>query len=166
MKKIAPMIPKNEKHLENDYNDCLKRKRFIEAEKDTYKEYIERAEDDFLSAKRDFDSKDFYWCIIKAYQSIFFACNAILIKEYGFFSKDHKCLISALLKFGIDKKISEKIKKIFTLAENLEKVDIIRQKRNIALYHPKAKIIISSDSVNKVLEDSRTILNFIIEVLE
>lgn len=164
--KILPAIPKSDTAVKNDFEDCIKRERLIGADADTYAEYLERAKDDFVSAKRDFDSKDHYWCLIKAYQSVFFACNAFLVKKYKFFSKDHKCLISALLNYGIDEKISEKIKKLLELNSRMEKVDVIRQKRNTALYHPKAKNMISEANASEILNDCREIIGFFIEVLE
>jgi len=119
-----------------------------------------------LSAKRDLDENDLYWAVVKVYQSVFFILNALLIKEFGFFSKDHKCLLTGLLKKSlVDKNVSSKILKVFDVRKNVEEMDIIRQERNITLYHPKSKGIITRKDAEKIFKAGREILNFVLEVL-
>ena len=59
-------LPVGDKRLENDFNDCIRRKRFIECEKSTAPQYIDRAKTDFLSAQREYKNGDIHWVIIKS----------------------------------------------------------------------------------------------------
>lgn len=164
--KLNANIPKSDAGLENDFEDCRRRKRFIEAARDSYGDYLSRAKDDFLSAKRDFDSGDLRWTVIKAYQSVFFSLNAVLVKQLGFFSKDHKCLLTSLLKAGLlDKRTSEKITDLFDLNKKVEDADVLRQERNVALYHPNSNEIIAKADAENSLAVAKEILNLVVGAL-
>jgi len=161
--KIKAGIPKIKKSIENDFKDCEKRKRFVKIERKTYKDYIKRAKDDIISAERDLKNNDLYWPLAKIYQSIFFSLNTILVRNYGFFSKDHKCLLTAALKIGlVEDETSKEISLLFDLKKILEETDVIRQERNIALYHPESKKIISKKDVKSAFNVAQKLLNKVV----
>lgn len=150
------MIPKTEKALEKVYRKC--EKRFVKIENSLYKEYQFLAYEDLNSAKREENPR---WAITKAYQSLFMMCNSILVKKLGFYSKDHNCVIIALLyKDLISKEILKKIHKMLEtknkfFSEMLPKdsffreISEIRITRNKYLYLPKTlrKVKIPAEQV-------------------
>lgn len=161
------MLPKNEK-LEKAFNKCLNK--FINVDKDQYVAYIEEAYNDLSSAEKEENEK---WAITKAYQSLFLMCNALLIKNLGYYSKDHNCVIIALLRNKIisDKTI-EKISKMLEEKQELlnefktkinffEEIANIRITRNKYLYLPKTqrKLAVSHKEIIKEVKDIILLLN-------
>ena len=153
-------IPQNENTLNKAYLHCLRKKTFREIEKEDFSEYLERAQKDLISAERDFIGKDFHWARIKAYQSLFYLLNALLIKKEGYFSKDHSCIITALMYKEI---ITEEIaKKLHLVTDKIiankkskdiyQDIDDFRIQRNFALYKPKAWEDITEEDIKNELE--------------
>lgn len=152
-------IPKENKAIEADYEDCIKHNVFVKVSNESYQEYVVRSQKDVASAKNDFDTGYFYWCIIKAYQSLFFIANALLVKNLGYYSKDHRCIITALLKEKIiSEKIADKISATFETKIAAE-MDSIRLKRNSAMYQPDSWQSISKESAEKTLNDVRSLVS-------
>lgn len=89
-------FPKNKSALEAAYQNCFKRKQFINLDKNNYSEHLALAKDDLVSIEGDFQKENWRWVIIKGYYASFHATNALLVKHLGFFSKDHTCAIIAL----------------------------------------------------------------------
>ena len=108
------MIPKTEEKLEKEYERC--KKSFVAVNKESYIHYKNEAYSDLQSAEKDESSK---WAITKAYQSLFLMCNALLVKNLGSYSKDHSCIIIALLKNNILTK--ETLDKINSMLKEREK---------------------------------------------
>lgn len=151
------MIPKTDKALERAYANCVRHKTFIQIDKQSYVDYRDEALADLASAKKEDDVR---WAIVKAYQALFHQCTAVLVKNAGVYSKDHGCLITALLKQNlIPKETSEKVHSLLGHKETLfEEIDAIRLSRNKALYFPKTQSKIGKEEAAKVLEDVRQLI--------
>ena len=161
------MLPKNEK-LEKIFAKCLKK--FVKVNKNQYVAYIEESYGDLSSAEKEENEK---WAITKAYQALFLMCNALLVKNLGYYSKDHNCVIITLLRNKIisDKTI-EKISKMLEEKEQLlnefktkinlfEEIANIRIARNKYLYLPKTqrKLSVSHKEIIKEVKEIILLLN-------
>lgn len=156
-------LPKSLKALESDFNDCIRVKAFVKVPKETFSEYLERSRKDFASAKNDLNNGYPYWALVKAYQALFFVVNALLVKYCGYFSKDHKCLLTALLKEKIiSSELVKRLKSKLKDLSKLNKIDELRLERNLALYKPDSWKTITKNHAEKLLEETRAlILEFI-----
>ncbi|MBI2565334.1 hypothetical protein HYV79_05130 [Candidatus Woesearchaeota archaeon] len=164
------MLPKTKEVLEKVYKKC--EKKFVKIDNSLFREYQELAYEDVDSAKKEENPR---WAVTKAYQALFLMCNSILVKKLGFYSKDHNCVIIALLS---NKLIPEKTltqihqmlkKKDKLFAELLpknsfyEELSNIRITRNNYLYLPKTlrKVKIPSE---KIIEEIRQLLQLLGEI--
>ncbi|MEA3378471.1 MAG: hypothetical protein U9Q69_02410 [Nanoarchaeota archaeon] len=164
------MIPKTKKKLEKEYKRC--ENKFVEISNSLYKEYQNFAYEDLDSAKKEENPK---WAIIKAYQSLFLMCNSILIKKLGFYSKDHNCVILALLfKNLISKEVLIKIHKMLKEKDKLfaeldlqesffREISNIRIIRNKYMYLPKTLRKIKTPSKG-VIEEVRKLIEILGEL--
>ncbi len=145
---VKSRLPQTEKALEKAYQNCEKRNKFRKVDRSQFQDYVIRSQKDLASADNDFKNGDYYWVRIKAYQALFHMLNALLVKNFGYYSKDHGCILAALLK---NKIITDEIalqlhlvvedvtKKEITSAEDaVQDIDDFRIQRNFALYQPKA----------------------------
>lgn len=151
------MIPKTDKTLEKAYANCVRYKTFIQIDKQSYIFYRDEALADLASAKKEDDVR---WAIVKAYQALFHQCSAVLVKNLGVYSKDHGCLIMALLKNNlITQETLEQVHSLFDHKKTLfEEIDGIRISRNKALYFPKTVSRLGKEEANKVIEEVRQLL--------
>jgi len=164
------MLPKSKEKLEKKYNKC--KKKFVKIDSSAYKEYQTAAYEDFESAKKEENPK---WAIAKAYQALFMMCNSISIKKLGFYSKDHNCVIIALLsKNLISKKILEKIDEMLKNKDKLfagllpedsffEEISDIRITRNKYLYLPRTLRKVKTPS-NQIIERVRGLISLLGEI--
>jgi len=159
------MIPKKEKAIEKSFERC--HKTFVQINKENYLSYMEEALSDLDSAYKELKEGSIKWAIVKAYQALFLQCTAILVKNLGIYSKDHGCLLIALLKNNILKQeIVEKIESMFDHKNTLyEEIESIRIFRNKALYFPKTQDIIGREDAERRIEDVRKIISAIGEQL-
>ncbi|MEK6834887.1 MAG: hypothetical protein AABX61_01340 [Nanoarchaeota archaeon] len=160
------ILPKDKK-LETVFKRC--EKKFVKVDKNNYIDYIKEAYSDLNSADKEDNEK---WAITKAYQSLFLMCNALLVKNLGYYSKDHNCVIIALLKNKIisDKTI-EKITKMLEEKQRLfselkikkdffEEISNIRITRNKYLYLPKTQRKLST-STKGIVEEVKEIIRLL-----
>jgi uncharacterized protein (UPF0332 family) len=167
-------IPKTVKALERAYSFCEKKKAFRVADKNTFSDYVLRGQKDIASAQNDFQHEDFHWVRVKAYQALFHILNALLVKHCGYFSKDHSCILSALLKNNI---ITEEIaEKLHLVVGNIEKcaktvenavqdIDDLRIQRNFALYKPKAWEEVTKHDIKDELEKIKKNIEILVDLL-
>ena len=150
------MIPKTEKALEKAFEQC--RKKYISLPPQSYLDYQEEALSDLESAEKELQS-NVKWAIVKAYQALFLQCTAALVKNLGIYSKDHGCLIIALLNHQIIKK--EALERIHAMLEHkqtlYEEIDSIRIFRNKALYFPKTQSKLAIEDAEKLIQEVRTL---------
>ncbi len=158
------MIPKTDKATEKAYANCVRHKTFIQIDKQSFTDYGDEALADLASAKKE---EDVRWAIVKAYQALFHQCTAVLVKNLGVYSKDHGCLITALLKQNlISRETLEKVHSLLDHKKTLfEEIDAIRLSRNKALYFPKTQSKIGKEEAAYVIEDVRQLLVILVEHL-
>lgn len=159
-------LPKSSNAIESDYADCQRTKSLVNIDKESYAEYVVRAQKDLASAQADFDDASYHWAIIKAYQAVFFISNALLVKFCGYYSKDHRCIITALLKEKIvSEAFAEKLGAAISKVETLDKVDGLRLERNKALYQPTAWKDITREAASVTLSESKSIVEEVLKLL-
>lgn len=163
------MIPKNISKLNKEFNRCSSKNTFVKVGKESYIDYMNEALSDLNSAEKEGNEK---WAITKAYQALFLACNALLVKKLGFYSKDHGCVIVALLKHGIVSE--EKLEKITSMLEQkkkmfselrpknsfFEEISNIRIARNKYLYLPQTQRKLKV-SAKGVIEEVKEIIRIL-----
>ena len=104
--------------------------------------------------------------------------NALLVKNFGYYSKDHGCILTALMKNNI---ITDEIaSKLHIVVENLSKDDIIsittsedalqdiddfRIQRNFALYKPKAWEEVTKEDIEQELNKIKENIKILAELL-
>jgi uncharacterized protein (UPF0332 family) len=131
-------FPVTDKAIENSFQNCEKRKKFVEVESSTYAEHLELAKDDLNSIETDFENKNWRWVVTKSYYAIFHATNALLVKKQGFFSKDHLCAVIALKKQElIPQKIYEELGEIYEKFSDIFGFAIIFEARKLSQYDTK-----------------------------
>ena len=86
----------NKKKIKELYEDCERKHKFIEDIRKHANKHLGKAKNDLRIAKKEFENNGRDWAIIKADYSIFHAGNYLLLKNKGFFCKNHPCLLIAL----------------------------------------------------------------------
>lgn len=158
------MIPRTHKALERDYVNCEKRKKFIAIDKEAYADYLNEAQSDLGSAQRELETGNLKWALVKIYQSLFLLCNAILVKNLGFYSKDHKCLITALMKMElISKSALEQLKDVAGKKDLFEEIASARLERNQAMYFPKSHRHLTDAEIKTTFDDVKAIIRLLSE---
>ena len=158
------MIPKNKSAIEKEYNRCMKKRAFVHIPKELYTEYIKEAYSDMASAEKEAETSP-KWAIVKAYQALFLATSAVLIKKAGFYSKDHGCVLIALLNENVISKdvlnrISSALKSKKKTEDFFDEVSNIRVARNKYLYLPKTQRNLSV-TVPDILDEIRELINIL-----
>jgi len=154
-------IPKTLKALEKAYKNCEKKNKFRNVDSQQFQDYVVRSQKDIASADNDFKNDDYYWARIKAYQALFHMLNALLVKHCGYYSKDHGCILTALLKNNII--TDETASQLHIIVENIlessrkthedviQDIDDFRIQRNFALYKPKAWEEVTKEDIEQEL---------------
>ncbi len=166
-------IPKSGEAIQNAFLNCEKRGRFKKVDQSSFFDYVERAQKDLASAERDFEAKDFHWARVKAYQSLFHMLNALLIKKVGYFSKDHGCVIIALMKEGIISEdaanglhlLVDKVLKHATSRDVYLDINDFRIQRNFALYKPKPWDDVKEEDVRAELDNIKSNFRILVNLL-
>ncbi len=96
IEEIIPQLPKTEDRVKNAYESCSNTGKFINVKNEEFSAHLEKAKSDLKNVGADFEKQAWDWVIIKSYYAMHHAINALLIKEKGFYSKDHICAILAL----------------------------------------------------------------------
>ena len=132
---INVKFPKTTKKLEKSYDNCNKRRKFVELSEESYTEHLEIAKDDLNSISVDFDKKNWRWVVTKSYYAVFHATNALLVNKLGFFSKDHLCAVIALKKENlIPKELYKELGKIYERFSDIFGFEIIFEARKLSQY--------------------------------
>src|SRR3989338_6320511 len=162
-------LPKTEKALERAYLACESKKKLRKIDNNTFSDYVIRSQKDIASADNDFKNEDYYWARIKAYQALFHMLNALLVKNLGYYSKDHGCIINALLKHKIITDdtaaklhiiVNDTSKKsIETSDDAIQDIDDFRIQRNFALYKPKAWEDVTKQDIEQELQKIKNNIN-------
>ncbi len=167
-------MPKTQQSLERAYQDCERKKSFRKIDRDKFQDYLIRSQKDIASADNDLKNGDYHWARIKAYHSLFQMLNALLVKNFGYYSKDHGCILTALLKNNI---ITDEIasqlhliveditKNTITPEDILQDIDDFRIQRNFALYKPKAWEDVTKEDIEQELNKIRNNLKILVGLL-
>lgn len=159
---VIEMLPKTQQALERDYANCKTRRKFITIDKEAYTDYLNEAHSDLASAQKEFESGSLKWALVKIYQSLFLLCNAILAKNLGFYSKDHKCLITALMKANlISKDALEQLKGVVSKRNLFEEITNARLERNQAMYFPKSRRRLTDTEIRATFAEIKTIIQLL-----
>ena len=138
------MIPKSTQALSNEYRRC--EHSFVRVPREASRAYLSEALADLASADKELESGSAKWAVIKAYQALFLVANGILVAKKGFYSKDHGCVLIALMHHGLIpeemlgrvRTLLEERKKAFSApkAGLFEEMSMLRVMRNNYLYLP------------------------------
>lgn len=132
---INVKFPKTDKRFESSFENCRKRKKFIEISNVSYFKHLELSKDDLNSIKTDFENKNWRWVITKSYYAVFHATNALLVKKLGFFSKDHLCAVIALKKENlIPEELYNELGRIYEKFSDIFGFAIIFEARKLSQY--------------------------------
>ena len=135
IKEIKIKLPTKEESIKKFFNNCEKRKKFVDDTPEHYKKHLKKAKHDLTRANAEFIDECWDWTIIKAYYSIHHASNALLSKHKQQFSKDHNCLIIALKYYNlIDKSLFEELTKVYGNFSDALSLDLTFQLRKIGQY--------------------------------
>lgn len=160
------MIPKTARSLERDYSACLKKKKFVLIDKTSYKDYFIESHPDLASAKKELEAGDLKWSFVKIYQSLFLLCNSILVKNLGFYSKDHKCLITALMKNKlIPENVLKSVKEIIKKKTLFEEINDVRIGRNKAMYFPKTQRKLTDNEIREAFGEVEKLIDVLGDAL-
>ncbi len=128
-------LPKTEEGIENAYNSCSGRAKYIHVAEADFNLYLEKAKSDLKNIENDCKAEAWDWVIIKAYYSIHHAANALLVKSKAFYSKDHICTILALKHFElISGDFYSKLRKINEKFSDFTAFDITYLLRKVGQY--------------------------------
>jgi len=132
---INVKFPKTWERLEKSFDNCKKRKKFIEIPNESYIKHLELAKDDLISIKTDFENKNWRWVVTKSYYAVFHATNALLVKKLGFFSKDHLCAVIVLKKEKlISKEFYEELGRIYERFSDIFGFALVFEVRKLSQY--------------------------------
>lgn len=141
---------------------------------DTNRAYFNEALSDLSSARNELDGGSPKWAISKAYQALFLMTNAILVSKMGHYSKDHSCVLVALMHHRLIP--DEILKKIHSMLEERRRVfsgvkqDLfaevsnLRITRNKYLYLPATLRKISAPE-KEIVEEVRLLIMMLGEAL-
>ncbi|MBS3125392.1 HEPN domain-containing protein [Candidatus Woesearchaeota archaeon] len=151
---------KTQKVLDSSFDRCTRQKTFIQIDKLSFRDYRDEALADLDAAKKELANGTIKWAIVKAYQALFLQCTAVLVKTVGVYSKDHGCLLIALLKHNIvSVDVLSKIETMLSHKKTLfEEIERLRISRNKALYFPKTQNIIAAQEAEHIIEEVRSLL--------
>ncbi len=162
IKEIRIKLPKKPKGIERFYQNCEKRKKFVESESNNYGQHLKKAKHDLYRAIREYEDKCWDWTVVKAYYTIHHAANAILLKKKGLLCKDHSCLIIALKYHNL---IEEKLfKDLFSLHESLADVlglDLTFQLRKLSQYDVNEWEKITEEDASLIISIAKKLVAFV-----
>lgn len=137
-KEIQVNFPSTAEAVENAFQNCEKRNKFIEVDSSAYLEHLELAKDDLNALEADFKSQNWRWVVTKSYYSIFHATNALLVNKQGFFSKDHLCAVIALKKRElIPQKVYLELGEIYDKFSDIFGFAVLFEARKLSQYDTK-----------------------------
>ncbi len=159
---IKSNLPKKEKYIRKYFENCCKRKKFIEAERKFYDKHLKKAKHDLYRAIKEFEDDCWDWTIIKAYYSIHHAGNSLLLNKEGIFCKDHSCLIIALkINNLIDEKLFKELEKVDERLSDTLGLDLTFQLRKISQYNVNEWEHLTKEDANLVVSVAKKFVSFV-----
>jgi len=161
---LKSRLPKRKKAIKSFYDTCLSRKKLIKVENSEFTIHLEKAKHDLQRAIKEFEDECWDWTIIKAYYAIHHAANALLVKKFGFFSKDHICLIISLKHLElIPDEFYEKLRVIHSKFSDFSAFELVYSLRKISQYNVVKWKYLSKKDAESVLEFAKRFVKFVEE---
>ena len=158
---IKIKLPEKEDSIKNFFENCEKRKKFVNEPPEHYKNHLKKAKHDLTRAIAEFKDECWDWTIIKSYYSLHHAGNALLSKNKNIFSKDHSCLIIALKYYDlIDKSLFEELIKIDKKFSDTLSLDLMFQLRKIGQYSVDEWEDLSKEDAELILNIAKKFIKF------
>src|SRR3989344_9057051 len=162
IKSIKIKLPNKKEGIEKFYLNCQKRNKFIHGDKEFYKKHLKKAKHDLYRALKEFEDKCWDWTVIKAYYSIHHTANSLLLKEKGFFCKDHSCLIIALKYHNLIKEdLFKELSKLHELLSDALGFDMTFQLRKLSQYDVYEWENISEKDASLVVSVAKKFISFV-----
>lgn len=157
---VVPQLPQKEERIKKAYENC--QEKFVSVNTEEFSAHLEKAKSDLANVEADFLKEAWDWAIIKSYYSIHHAINALLIKEKGFYSKDHICAILALKFFELIKpEIYDKLRAINAKFSDFTGFDVTYTLRKISQYDVRKWKQLSRKDADSVYSLAKEIVVFV-----
>lgn len=164
IEEVKIKLPKKEGSIKRFFENCEKRRKFVDDTKDHYKKHLKKAKHDLSRAIAEFKDKCWDWTVVKAYYAIHHAGNALLSKNKIKFSKDHSCLIIALKYFNlIDKTLFNELVELNERFSDVLSLDLTFQLRKISQYSIDEWEDITRKDAELILNISKKFIKFVEE---
>ena len=157
-------FPKTEMRLKSSFNNCEKRKKFVNVSKELYSKHLELAKDDLNSIKTDFENKNWRWVITKSYYAVFHATNTLLVNKLGFFSKDHLCAVVALKQENlIPERVYTELGEIYKKFSDIFGFAVIFEARKLSQYDIEKWKEFREEDANIIYNFAKKFVSFVEE---
>ncbi len=161
IEEIKTNLPREKENIDNFYENCKKRKKFIIGSKDNYKFHLKKGKHDLFRAIKEFEDECWDWTVIKAYYSIHHAANALLLKKEGIFCKDHSCLIIALKHHKLlSEDISKELSELHESFSDIFGLDLTFQLRKLSQYDVYEWENIKREDAELIIKAAKKIISF------
>ncbi len=136
------------------FRECMRKKYLarIPLDKELVKKELKGAEYDLNRAENSLAERDYKWCIVQSYYSMFHAIKSLVLSR-GYREKRHYCLLIAFKTLFVDENIiEEEYLRIFE-----ESMDL-RESADYGLTYSKEAAEELVDNAEKLLEKTKSIL--------
>ncbi|MDP7080074.1 MAG: HEPN domain-containing protein [Candidatus Undinarchaeales archaeon] len=162
LSEMTTNLPRTTKASDAFFNNCMKRRRFVQVPKDDFVKHLEKSKHDLSQVDTDYIQGSWDWAVVKAYYSVFHAANALLIKERGEYSKDHSCVFVALERHDlIPPDLYKELGTLHGRFSDLAAFDIIYGARKVGQYDVDRWASISQADAERVRGFARRFLSFV-----
>lgn len=162
IEEIVPNLPKKAERIQKAYESCSER--FITVSKEEFSAHLEKSKSDLANVESDFLKGSWDWAIIKSYYATHHAINALLIKEKGFYSKDHICAILALKFFEIlPVVLYQELREINAKFSDFTGFDVSYTLRRISQYDVRKWKQVSKNDAEAIYSLAKKIVAFVEE---
>ncbi len=162
IEEIVPQLPTKEDKIKNAYDSCVLLKKFISIEPAEFVQHLEKAKSDLSRVKQDFKKKYWDWTIIKSYYATMHGLNALLLKEKGFYAKDHFCVLLALKHFDlIPADLYLKLREINTKFSDFTGFDVSYALRKIGQYDVVQWKKLTKEDAQSVYSLAKEIISYV-----
>lgn len=159
---ISVTLPRTPQRLASTYGNCEKRGRFVTVDRASARGHLGLARDDLASIRADMEHSNWRWVIIKGYYAIFHATNALLVRELGFYSKDHLCAIVALKQKGLlPERLYEDLGSVYKQFSDIFGFAVLFEARKLSQYDTEKWRDIGEDEAMIVREFARRYVFFV-----
>jgi len=164
IEEVVPQLPQKPERVRAAYGNCASLGKFVGVQAGEFSSHLEKAKSDLRSVDADFSREQWDWAIVKSYYAIHHAMNALLIKERGFYSKDHLCAILALTFFDVlPSGLYSELREIHAKFADFTGFDVMYSLRKIGQYDVRKWKQLSRSDAESVYLLAKKIVPFIEE---